>query len=36
MGDEVALLPADKYESSLQGAGIILGVCKQVCAKYPE
>ena len=36
MGDEVALLPANKYESLLQGANIILGVCKQACLKYPQ
>ena len=31
MGDEVALFLADKYESFLQNASIILGVCKQAC-----
>ena len=31
MGYEVVLLPADKYESFLEGAVIILGVCKQAC-----
>ena len=34
--DELAFLPADKYESFLQGASIILVVCKQDCTKYPE
>ena len=33
---EVAVLPADKYESFLQGASIILGVCKQACPRYSE
>ena len=33
MEDEVAFLLADKYESFLQGASIILGVCKQACPK---
>ena len=36
MRDEVALLPADKYKSFLQGASIILGVWKQTFPKYPE
>ena len=30
-GDEVALFFADKYESFLQNARIILGMCKQAC-----
>ena len=34
MEDEVALWPAVKYKSFLQGASIILGVCKQ--AKAPR
>ena len=36
MGDEAAILSADKYEGFLQSASIILGVCKQVCPKYPK
>ena len=32
MGDEVALWPAAKYKSFLQGASIILGVCKHAKA----
>ena len=36
MWDEVALLPADTNKSFLQGASIILGVCKQTCPKYQE
>ena len=35
-GDVVVLLPVDKYDSFLQGASIILGLCKQACSKYPE
>ena len=34
MEDEVALWPAAKYKSFLEGASIILGVCKQ--AKAPR
>ena len=36
MGDEVALLPVDKYKSFLQGASVIVGVCKQASWKYLE
>ena len=36
MGDEVALLSADKYKGFLQGASISLDVCKQSCPKYPQ
>ena len=34
MGDEVVLLPVDKYKSFLQDDTIILGVCNQACPKY--
>ena len=34
-GVEVVLLPADKYESFLQGDSI-LDVCNQACPKYPK
>ena len=36
MGDEVALLPVDKYKSFLQGASVTVGVCKQASPKYLE
>ena len=36
MGDEVVLLPKDKYESFLKDDIIILGFCNQACPKYPK
>ena len=36
MGVEVGFLPANKYQSFLQVDSITLGLCNQVCPKYPK